>query len=779
MANSQQGVTIQVAQPKRRRMRRRQRGNQNQQQQPQPRVRGRMQRPRRRRRQRPRNQNTTKNEVQREVKRLGLTGPAPTIVQKATATLGSVQPNQSGNLELEFQMCLNPSLVKETTGSNQFGPIQISASTYSLWKLRSAIFHFQPLVGSSAVSGTVYRISLNLSGSPGSNSWSALGARFHMDVTPGQSRKFHVPKRMLQGTKEGWFQTDPKADPTNSLGGSVEVHSLGKTMSTYQATQFTGDLFLLEMTATWEFTNYNAQPGLLTMVKDTHQSKMEMTSEGNGSPLIMEVPVDSKLSNYTGGSSHTATAAGTLGETIWSIVDTGVSTLSGVVPPPFGWLVKGGWWFVRRIFGKKTNSANEEVAQFYVYQTLADAQNDNRCITTSSETATATSGEYEIQQITPGNVGLSDTPGARVYVTPASLFDPTKPLSIRSYYESYIRPTYGVTNQFQATIYGPRNFTNYLRVQMSNPSISVAPMLTSIVRLDTPRFEQGGQDVVPDAALYTRSVPLEQVTNSGNTVIASAVAYSSYQVDYANVQMRIVHLLFYLPQNVDVSLISLQDSTAQYLAFSPQWSVANPPVLTNTFAVSTEGSLSFTNDYLLPSGHWYLATTIGIAATQTLYGIKFGARNHDANLQAGSITALPGSTPWNPSPDGFLMYPIPEWSARSTIGVYAPELYDHESSSDESEDSEDEDDYPEHHIPPPDILYDLNEDAHLLCLDLQDKGIERSKAAMVSQECFPSSSYKEYQATYEQLLIDGCSPPFSRAHAIKAAQPLISRGHAE
>lgn len=778
MANSQQGVTIQVAQPKRRRMRRRQRTSQNQQQQPQ-RARGRNQRPRRRRRQRPRAQNATKNEVQREVKRLGLTGPAPTIVQRATATLGSVQPNQSGNLELEFQMCLNPSLVKEATGSNQFGPIQISASTYSLWKLRSAIFHFQPLVGSSAVSGTVYRISLNLSGSPGSNSWSALGARFHMDVTPGQSRKFHVPKRMLQGTKEGWFQTDPKSDPTNSLGGSVEVHSLGKTMSTYQATQFTGDLFLLEMTATWEFTNYNAQPGLLTMVKDTHQSKMEMTSQGNGSPLIMEVPVDSKLSNYTGGSSHAASASGTLGETIWSIVDTGVSTLSGVVPPPFGWLVKGGWWFVRRIFGKKLNSANEEVAQFYVYQTLADAQNDNRCITTSSETATATSGEYEIQQITPGNVGLSDTPGARVYVTPAALFDPTKLMNVRASYQSYVRPVYGITNRFQATLYGPRNFTSYLRVQMSNPSLAVTPMLNSVVRLEAPRFEQSGQDVVPDASLYQNHVPIEQVTNAGARVVANAVGYTSYQVDYANVQMRIVHLLFYLNESIDVSLVSLRDSVAQYITLAPQWSVADPPALVDTFAVSTEGSLAFTGDYLLPAGHWYMATTIGIAATQTLYGIRFGARNHDANLGAGSITSLPLHTPWNQGPDGFILYPVP---TTQRIQVYEPQLYDHESETDDDTDYEsgsEESDIEDYHVPPADILYDFTEDAQLLCLDLQDKGIERVKAAMASQECFPSSSYKQFQGTYDQLLIDGCSPPFSRAHAIKAAQPFISRGHAE
>nr|WOK58407.1 MAG: structural protein [Wufeng rodent astrovirus 1] len=776
MANGQQGTATPQPKPPRAGRRPAQRRNNG------GRRRGRRtQRPppqRRRRTGQKRVTNVAKDVVQKEVKRLGLTGPAPTITQRATATLGSVQPNQSGNLELEFQMCLNPSLVKEATGSNQFGPIQISASTYSLWKLRSAIFHFQPLVGSSAVSGTVYRISLNLSGSPGSNSWSALGARHHLDVTPGQTRKFHVPKRMLQGTKEGWFQTDPKSDPTNSLGGSIEVHSLGKTMSTYQAQQFTGDLFLLEMTATWEFTNYNAQPGLLSMVKDTHESKVEITSDGNGSPMVMEVPLNSKLSHYTGGDTHAPTANGTLGETIWSVVDTGVSTLAGAVPPPFGWLVKGGWWFVRRILGKKTKSNGEEVAQFYVYQTLSDAQNDNRCITTSQSTATAATGEYEIQQITPGNVGQADSTAARA-ISPSARFNPELALYVSARYNQYLRPEHDESSEFMLTCYGPFNLPNCIKL---NRSSTPDPVFTGVAELINPQFLQNGNPVIPDPGAYANRIPIYQKTGTSYTKLLDAVAFSSYNVDYTGGSMRIVNLLAYVEASVSLATSS-SSSKIQHLVVAPDWQAGSEgPVINHILLSTTENSVTFDDSVFVPSGRWVLLTTVGTGNdTQGLYGLQWGRANMKAEVpQNATLTQLPYSTPLNPSPEGFILHPIPYNQAR--IQTYHPELYDHEDSPEESDDSfseEDDPDCDDYHVPPDQILYDLTEDAALLTIDLQDRGIDRPKAAMVSQECFPSRSYQEFQGTYEQLLIDGCSPPFSRSHAIKRALPHVSRGHAE
>lgn len=771
MANGQQEAQGQAPQPQRRRRRRRAQNIPVQTRVPKNggRRRGRNPNrspPGRRRRARAR---VTRDIVKSEVSRLGLTGPAPTIVQRATATLGSVQPNNSGNLELEFQMCLNPTLVKESTGSNQFGPIQISASTYSLWKLRSAIFHFQPLVGSSAVSGTVYRISLNLSGSPGSNSWSALGARYHLDVTPGQARKFHVPKKMLQGTKEGWFMTDPKADPTNSLGGSIEVHSLGKTMSTYQAQAFTGDLFLLEMTATWEFTNYNAQPGLLSMVKDTHESKMEVTSEGNGSPLVMEVPINSKLSNYTGGSTHADSASGTLGETIWSVVDTGVETLSGTVPPPFGWLVKGGWWFVRRILGKKLNSSNEEVAQFYVYQTLSDAQNDNRCITTSATTATATAGEYEIQQITPGNVGLNDTTTAVLSIQPATTFDVTQPFYFRSNYIQVARPAFISSSEFMVNLYGPQNFQQLPKLNFTNEP---DPGFWSVAILDNPIFTQNRKEIFPSTSDFSNTVPIYQRSADQMTLILQAYAYASYQVSASGATMRFVHLLAHVEEELLLQW-STTGSDVQHVVLAPQWDSTRPPTLSSSFYVHGEQNLSATFSGLLPAGSWVLFTTVGTATTGFRYGIPFGLANFPADLPSEytHVSSIPSGTPFNPSPDGVMLSAIPQ-STRQISQISWDDEYSSSTDDDEEWDGK-------CHIPPDPILYDFTKEAAAIYKDLLDRNIPKSKAAMVAQECSPSDSYEAFQYHYEGLLVDGLLPSTSRSCAFKRSKSLISRGHAE
>ena len=106
--------------------------------------------------------------------------------QTVTATLGTVGANQGNTVETEMVMLMNPSLTKETTGSNQFGPIQMYAATYAQWRITAVRLKATPVVGASAVSGTIGRVSLNMTGNPTSASWSALGARPHADLLPGK-----------------------------------------------------------------------------------------------------------------------------------------------------------------------------------------------------------------------------------------------------------------------------------------------------------------------------------------------------------------------------------------------------------------------------------------------------------------------------------------------------------------------------------------------------------------------------------------------------------------
>ena len=56
------------------------------------------------------------------------------VVQRIVTTLGTVGANGSGQIETELAVLLNPSTMKEATGSNNYGPVQIYASTYSLFQ---------------------------------------------------------------------------------------------------------------------------------------------------------------------------------------------------------------------------------------------------------------------------------------------------------------------------------------------------------------------------------------------------------------------------------------------------------------------------------------------------------------------------------------------------------------------------------------------------------------------------------------------------------------------
>ncbi|UMO75816.1 MAG: ORF2 [Henan mamastrovirus 5] len=337
------------------------------------------------------------------------------IRQRITATLGTVGSNQGNSIELETSVLLNPALMKETTGSNQHGPLQIYASTYSLWKIESILLKLTPLVGPSAVSGTAIRASYNPSGQPGSSSWSALGARKHKDTNPGRPLYFYLNGSDFRGPKDGWFFCNTKNDPQMCTAGSIEIHTLGQTVSTYQDKQFVGPLFLAEITCAWSFKGYNPQPGMLTLVKAELQEKEQTVKIHSkpGEPITMSVPAGSPLARATGVMESNVNAAATPSDIIWMICDTTMDAIEGNLPVPFSWLFKAGWWFVKRIANKKQNGAptagepGPGEVTYQVFQTMTDAMNDTPCIATNdAESANAKITGWNITQVTPGNDGL-------------------------------------------------------------------------------------------------------------------------------------------------------------------------------------------------------------------------------------------------------------------------------------------------------------------------------------------------------------------------------------
>lgn len=356
------------------------------------------------------NQNQGRRRVPR---RPGIGGRV--VFQKINTTLGTVGSNESGEIECELTCLMNPATMREATGSNSFGPLTIYASTYTLYKMTKCVVTLKPLIGDSAVSGTVTRISWNPTSAPTQTSWSALGARKHVDVTPGKTGKFVLTGRDLVGPKGGWFKTNTKGDPMMCFAGTLECHTLGKTISQYRNEVFSGGLFLAELETTWQFKDYGQQPGMLSLIKgeDSQNAKIE-TGEGNKLQLVL--PQNARLARA---------ATTTPSEIIWIVTDTIIQAGTAFIPPPFGWLIRGGWWLIKRAAGAPTRDGE---MRFDIYASISDARANTPCLLQQPITQPVEVGGLHFQQVTPGNTGVgTDIPLARAIDYPSGPTTPTNP----------------------------------------------------------------------------------------------------------------------------------------------------------------------------------------------------------------------------------------------------------------------------------------------------------------------------------------------------------------
>nr|AKK25312.1 capsid protein [Dromedary astrovirus] len=334
------------------------------------------------------------------------------VFQKINSTLGTVGSNGSEQIECEMTCLMNPATMKEATGSNSFTPLGIYASTYSLFRMTRCTVTLKPLVGDSAVSGTVIRVSWNPTSTPTQTSWSALGARKHIDVTPGRTGRFTLTARDLVGPKGGWFKTNTKGDPMMSFAGTIEIHTLGKTMSTYTNTEFNGGLFLAELETQWQFKDYAQQPGMLNLIKgeDKSQARVEVS---DGGKLQLIVPRDSRMARA---------AASSASEIIWLVTDTIIQAGTSLLGP-FGWLIRGGWWLVKRAANAPVR--RDGSATFDIYASISDARANMPCIT-DQQSVNIPVGGLHFQQVTPGNTGIGDDiPSTRSFGVPI-VASPTK-----------------------------------------------------------------------------------------------------------------------------------------------------------------------------------------------------------------------------------------------------------------------------------------------------------------------------------------------------------------
>lgn len=728
-----------------------------------------------RRRGKPQSDKRVRNIVKQQLDKSGVTGPKPAIRQRATATLGTIGSNSSGKTELEACILTNPVLVKDNTGNNTFGPIVALGAQYSLWRIRYLRLKFTPMVGQSAVTGTVVRASLNPTATPSSTGWSGLGARRHMDIVVGKSAVFNLKASDLSGPREGWWLTNTNDSGDSTLGPSIEIHTLGTTMSAYQSTPFTGGLFLCELQAEWEFSGYAANPALVSLEKD-REDNVDVSFEGNqGEPLTMLVSENSLFNTVAARRSTFAHGLARAGEsksdTIWQIVDTAVSAAEAVVPPPFGWLVRGGYWFVKKIAGRAKMRNGTSASRYICYASYQDALSDKPAICTGAATEyytgrDTTKANLQFTQMNEPSTGVGETP-----------------TTLRSY-----RMTPEDTIYFR---FRPAT----LSVVSSQPPAQ-RPMLAKTYSADTLTVEQGANKTaihtvvrISDPAWFSPdwdSIPTPQPIagvecKAGTTAVGDVLA--SYQVHG-------------LGEYTATAYVVRMTANA-----NPQVSagLATTKAFNDLDLKTATSQVGFT--WNLSSGTWYLMMSFGnalgglgvwrwtsnpLSANYTIYNSEITPclllAHDDFHIVMPTKNALlPLVSRERLSNQGRQNQIQPTEPPALEVEDVGDDETDYESDNEEldhfdlhdSSGSEPEDE-------------DVENNRVTLLNTLVNQGVDLARAAKISKRAYPTLAEKTRRSVFMDSLISGCGPSSAWSEACKAARKVSfkepvseSRGHAE
>nr|QRD99453.1 MAG: capsid protein precursor [Mamastrovirus 3] len=706
------------------------------------------------------------------------------VVQRINTTLGTVGSNGSGSIETELAVLLNPCTMKETTGSNTYGPVQIYASTYSLFMIRSLKLTLKPLVGGSAVSGTVIRTSWNPTSNPTQMSWSALGARKHSDTTPGREGKFILTAKDLRGPKDGWYRTNPKGEPMLSFAGSLEIHTYGETMRTYQAGQFTGGLFLAELEVVWAFKDYAQQPGLINLLKgdSTGDTKVKTDAEGK---LILETPATSQLAR----AARTTTTAS---EIIWMVTDAVVSTATQLFPPPFNWLLKGGWWFLKKIGGAPGRS---NVERFMIYASINDARASVPCVSTEPNAPEVSVGQLHFQQITPGNTGVgTDIPHFRAidYPGPETPQEPTHCYAVGA---TMIR--LGSTNVVPAkclwyNFNGGQKHEKGVGFKHGNRRVATY----NIYKVDA--FTDAGPI---STSMFQHTIPVYLFVNE-EWALGRAVASSYRTIQDPSLSLWVSSLLIYV-------------ESSHTHGYSGQWNstLVTYPTGNNSdnATISTTAQSQATLTLSLQRGGWYIAQFATQGTIDGHYKVgnniiasrgvnKVTAESHQITLTTGNMDTFPTYIsglklfPFTASDitfdggnatrdlgcdeelhpsfgcDDALEFPPPpteEDLADEACGFEPFSDSEAENFEDPEEDEDEElelgpdDDYSD----PPISRLVVVPEAQPIYEQLRANFPEREARLAVNQ-LNPSGEYLEFNARYHNALVDGLSPREARAFAL-------------
>nr|UZH25323.1 ORF2 [Mamastrovirus 3] len=733
---------------------------------------------RRRNRRRPQQINVRVLPSQGQNRRSGPRGPgigSRVVFQRINSTLGTVGSNGSGQIENELTCLMNPSTMKEATGSNSFTPLGIYSSTYSLFRIRSLTVTLKPLVGDNAVSGTVCRVSWNPTSAPSQTSWSSLGARKHVDVTLGKTGKFVLTNRDLVGPKGGWYKTNTKGDPMMSFAGTIEIHTLGKTTSPYTNTDFNGGLFLVELESQWQFKDYNQQPGMLNLVKGEDKGTAQIVT-GEDGKLQLKIPGTGRMAKA---------ASRTSSEIIWLVTDTIVQVGSGFLGP-FGWLLRGGWWLVKR--AANAPIARDGTTTFDIYASISDARANVPCITDQTDLNIPVRGLH-FQQVTPGNAGIGTD------LTIARTIQDEQPQGVPTH--CYVTRSTMLRLGSETPIPSACVWYNKNGGQDHRKGVGFLEGSTPVCTFNFHEVEAVTSNGPINIGMFDNQIKMYLVANDRlNLGVAVASAYE--RVQDSGTSLWVASILIYATHDVratyndrwDITTVTypVEHSGNKYKAKTAtpssqtsaelhiitqtgKWYVAQYVVQGTTaehykvggatIAFKANGQVSRTDNYFIPqvadAGRGVFPTFMsGLRMT------PFEAST--VTYDQGSRTNVPQTTSdLDPSfgcDDAFEFPPPP------------PELEESEDGEEDPEDPEEDDEDEELELGPGDDYSDppisrlvVHPDGQLMYEELSARFSDREARLAVNQ-LYPSDEYTDFTEVYHDALADGLSPRAARAQAL-------------
>nr|AFF57960.1 capsid protein [Astrovirus CDB-2012] len=330
-----------------------------------------------------------------------------------TTTLGVLTGNSENNLERKMRALLNPLLLKSQNTGSSASPLSLRASQYSMWKIQKCVVKFVPLVGAANVAGSVTFVCLDQDATSSQpESPDTIKAKVHAEVSIGQRYNWNVQPRYLVGPRSGWWGMDTGESPTDTVGPALDFWNLYKTVNTLQTgtTQqaYTAPLFSIEVFTVYVFSGYEPKPALAIMTNTTFESQQGATiTNGANGELQLNVPKTSSLAerlrekevpqrgqNQTGG----------VGEVLWAVASGAVEGAAEALGP-WGWLLRGGWWVIKKFFGRSAENVNDV---YLIYSSIEDANKDSRIYQAVKSTSVQIQqGPLVLTQISSPNVNQS------------------------------------------------------------------------------------------------------------------------------------------------------------------------------------------------------------------------------------------------------------------------------------------------------------------------------------------------------------------------------------